>query len=232
MNTDVQAVIDRIKIQTVMHQPFFGAGATKMRWYADDTIATACTDGKVIRFNPDFLLSLNKHEQVGLCVHEVMHVYSKHHLRRGNRNPTLWNVAADYFINQVIVDAIQMEQLHRGKTGPRASCMALPDGALIDDRFRGMSTEQIYDVLVEDEETPTLLTAPLTARLVAVRETRKETNQMESNRKNPETRALPRARPNVHRTIRGRDNLMAEPVLTARNKRRLEAKAKRRAARQ
>ena len=72
MDTDVQAVIDRVKIQTVMHQPFFGAGATKMRWFADDTIATACTDGKVIRFNPDFLLSLNKHEQVGLCVHEVM----------------------------------------------------------------------------------------------------------------------------------------------------------------
>ena len=132
-----------------------------MRWYADDTIATACTDGKVIRFNPDFLLSLNKHEQVGLCVHEVMHVYSKHHLRRGNRNPTLWNVAADYFINQVIVDAIQMEQLHRGKTGPRASCMALPDGALIDDRFRGMSTEQIYDVLVEDEETPDTPDGPI-----------------------------------------------------------------------
>ena len=154
MNTDVQAVIDRIKIQTVMHQPFFGAGATKMRWSADDTIATACTDGKVIRFNPDFLLSLNKHEQVGLCVHEVMHVYSKHHLRRGNRNPTLWNVAADYFINQVIVDAIQMERLHRGKTGPRASCMALPDGALIDDRFRGMSTEQIYDILSEEGDQP------------------------------------------------------------------------------
>ena len=66
VNTNVQAVIDRIKIQTVMHQPFFGAGATKMRWFADDTIATACTDGKVIRFNPDFLLSLNKQKQVGL----------------------------------------------------------------------------------------------------------------------------------------------------------------------
>ena len=68
MNADVQAVIDRIKIQTVMHQPFFGAGATKMRWYADDTIATACTDGKVIRFNPDFLLSLDKHESKLNCV--------------------------------------------------------------------------------------------------------------------------------------------------------------------
>lgn len=149
MNTAVQAVIDRIKIQTVMHQPFFGAGATKMRWFADDTIATACTDGKVIRFNPDFLLSLHKHEQVGLCVHEVMHVYSKHHLRRGNRNPTLWNVAADYFINQVIVDAIKMEKRNRG-----GSIMRLPDGALLDDRFRGMSTEQIYDLLKKEQDNP------------------------------------------------------------------------------
>lgn len=149
MTTNVQAVIDRIKIQTVMHQPFFGAGATKMRWFADDTIATACTDGKVIRFNPDFLLSLHKHEQVGLCVHEVMHVYSKHHLRRGNRDPQLWNVAADYFINQVIVDAIKMERRNRG-----GSIMRLPDGALLDDRFRGMSTEQIYDLLKKEQDNP------------------------------------------------------------------------------
>ena len=149
MDTSVQAVIDRVKIQTVMHQPFFGAGATKMRWFADDTIATACTDGKVIRFNPDFLLSLNKQEQVGLCVHEVMHVYSKHHLRRGNRDPMLWNVAGDYFINQVIIDAIKMENRHRG-----GSCMRLPDGALIDERFRGMSTDQIYDLLKKEQDNP------------------------------------------------------------------------------
>ena len=149
MDTSVQAVIDRVKIQTVMHQPFFGAGATKMRWFADDTIATACTDGKVIRFNPDFLLSLNKHEQVGLCVHEVMHVYSKHHLRRGNRDPKLWNVAGDYFINQVIIDAIKMENRNRG-----GSCMRLPDGALIDERFRGMSTDQIYDMLKKEQDNP------------------------------------------------------------------------------
>lgn len=144
---DIQKLIDRVKIQTLMHQPFFGAGACKLVWEQDDSIETACTNGKFIKFSSEFLTSLTPAEQIGLAVHEVMHVYSKHHLRRGNRDPYYWNVAADYFINLIIQDAVDVERSRRGKT-----CMELPAGALLDNQYRGMSTEQIYDLIIQDDD--------------------------------------------------------------------------------
>ncbi len=145
---DVLDAVERCKISTLFHQPFFGVGVSKMRWEIDESIATACTDGTFVKFNPDFVRSLTKPKMIGLAVHEVMHVYSKHHLRRGNRDPYLWNVAGDYFINLKIMDAIHAEKDRRG-----VSCMELPDGALLDGRFRDMSTDDIYNILKQDPPT-------------------------------------------------------------------------------
>ena len=55
----------------------------------------------------------------------------QHHTRRGDRDPGLWNDAADYAINPILADA--------GFT--------LPGGLLNDPKFRGMTAEQIYDSL-------------------------------------------------------------------------------------
>ena len=144
---DVQDIVERCKMSTLFHQPFFGVGASKLRWEIDESIGTACTDGTFIKFNPDFVRSLTKAEMLGLAVHEVMHVYSKHHLRRGDRDPMLWNVAGDYFINLLIDDAMREEKSRRGET-----CMALPEGALLDAKYRGMSTEDIYNTLKQEQE--------------------------------------------------------------------------------
>ena len=147
MQNDIQNILERTKIVTLAHQPFFGTGASKLTWEIDNSIDTACTDGTFIKFNEEFLRGLTKEERVGLTVHEVMHVYSKHHLRRGDRDPQLWNVAADYFINLIIEDAIAAEKGRRGGV----SCMKLPDGGLVDIQYRDMSTEEIYNKLLQDK---------------------------------------------------------------------------------
>ena len=153
--TDIDSMIEKSKIITLAHQPFFGAGSSKLQWLVDDSIDTACTNGRYIKFNTEFFTNLTQEERVGLIVHEVMHVYSKHHIRRGKRDPQLWNVAADYFINILIQDAIEAEcarviEVNGKRVVKGRSCMALPKGGLLDARFRGMSTEQIYKLL-EDE---------------------------------------------------------------------------------
>ena len=144
MQNDIQNVIDKIKVVTLLHQPFFGTGASKLEWSVDnDLTQTACTNGKFIKFNSDYLMSLDQPKRIGLTVHEVMHVYGKHHLRRGNRDPELWNIATDFQINLCIQDAINAEKHRRGGV----SCMELPEGALLDDKYRGMSAEDIYSTL-------------------------------------------------------------------------------------
>ena len=52
-------------------------------------------------------------------------------MRRSGRDPKRWNEACDYAINPILLDA----GLH------------LPEGVLVDDRFREMSAEQIYNQL-------------------------------------------------------------------------------------
>jgi predicted metal-dependent peptidase len=66
-----------------------------------------------------------------------MHPALQHHVRRSGRDSRRWNEACDYAINPLLLDA----------------GLSLPDGVLVDHRFRGMSAEQIYN-LREGEAQP------------------------------------------------------------------------------
>jgi predicted metal-dependent peptidase len=95
------------------------------------------TDGVSLFYNPDFVETLNAATLAGTLAHEVMHPALHHHVRRSGRDPKRWNVACDFAINPLLVDA----------------GLSLPDGVLIDNRFRGMSAEQIYNLLESESET-------------------------------------------------------------------------------
>ena len=94
------------------------------------------TDGVSLYYNPQFVETLNAATLAGTLAHEVMHPALHHHVRRSGRDPKRWNQACDYAINPLLVDA----------------GLSLPDGVLLDNRFRGMSAEQIYNLL-ETEST-------------------------------------------------------------------------------
>ena len=95
------------------------------------------TDGVSLFYNPEFVETLNAATLAGTLAHEVMHPALHHHVRRSGRDPKRWNVACDFAINPLLVDA----------------GLSLPDGVLIDNRFRGMSAEQIYNLLESESET-------------------------------------------------------------------------------
>jgi predicted metal-dependent peptidase len=73
---------------------------------------------------------------MGTLEHEVMHPALQHHTRRNGRDPSRWNMACDYAINPILVDA----------------GLTLPEGVLLEDRFRGMSAERSYNQLEEEEQ--------------------------------------------------------------------------------
>ena len=121
----------------ILDHPFFGSLALRLTPIEDGTNnPTACTDGKVIRYNPEFIDGLSLDEVKGLICHEIMHCANQHHTRRDDRDMRRWNVACDHAINPLI----------------RGSGMTLPKGALIDSRYTDMSAEQIYGTLPEQEE--------------------------------------------------------------------------------
>ena len=92
------------------------------------------TDGISLFYNPEFVETLNAAELAGVLAHEVMHPALQHHTRRGDRNQARWNMACDYAINPMLLDA----------------GLTLPKDVLIDDRFRGMSAERIYNLIEEE----------------------------------------------------------------------------------
>jgi predicted metal-dependent peptidase len=87
-------------------------------------------------FNPQFVETLSAAEIAGTLAHEVMHPALLHHTLRGGRNPARWNMACDYAINPMLLDA----------------GLTLPKDVLLDNRFRGMSAERIYNLLEEEEQ--------------------------------------------------------------------------------
>lgn len=128
--------LQKAKAKLLINQVFFATLVMATPMVADATLPTAATDMLTIYYNAAFIDGLSINQIMFVLAHEVMHIVFKHGLRRGNRNPQLWNVACDYAINLILHEA-GFEVLQ---------------GCLFDPRFKGMSAEQIYDLLKQEQE--------------------------------------------------------------------------------
>lgn len=120
----------------LLDHPFFGTLLFRLGARPRSSIPTMATDGVSLFYNPEFVGTLNAAELAGVLAHEVMHPALQHHTRRGERDQSRWNMACDYAINPILLDA----------------GLTLPKDVLIDNRFRGMSAERIYNLIEEEEK--------------------------------------------------------------------------------
>jgi len=98
---------------------------------------TMATDGYSIHYDPDFVMSKPDKEIQWVICHEIMHNVLFHFARK-MPDPELWNVAADYALNQLL-DGIGT----RPKEALYPGCGFYPD----DEKFENLSAEQIYEIL-------------------------------------------------------------------------------------
>jgi predicted metal-dependent peptidase len=123
--------IQKARTALVLDHPFFGSLLFRLKDRPSSAVKTMATDGVSLLWNPEFVETLNAATLAGTLAHEVMHPALHHHLRRSGRDPKRWNIACDYAINPLLIDA----------------GLKLPDGVLVHARFRGMSAEHIYNLL-------------------------------------------------------------------------------------
>ena len=133
---DLNRKIARSKVRLMLDKlskgwGFYASILYQMPMVVKNDISTMATDGTSIFYNEEFTDALTEPQLDGVKVHEALHRVLKHHLRMGKRDHQLWNIACDYAINPIIL----------------ASDLVLPDGALVDARFKDMSAEKIYDIL-------------------------------------------------------------------------------------
>jgi len=129
--------ISKCIIQVKRECHFFGALMLFAKIMPDKSIDTAATDGKQILVNEKFLDSLKSSEQNALLLHEVLHMALLHVTRRGQRDSYVWNIAADIVVNDLIV---------------RNTKFKLPQGAIIEKKYKDKSVEHIYEDLLKNNK--------------------------------------------------------------------------------
>jgi predicted metal-dependent peptidase len=112
-------------------------------------VPTACTNGRDEFYGRKFVQSLDDKEFTFVVLHETLHKAYRHLTtwrRLAEQDMQLCNMACDYVINLQLADLDKQENL-----------MSVPtkDGkpiALIDEKYRGMNTKQVFDLLKQDKK--------------------------------------------------------------------------------
>ena len=120
-----------------LYSGIFMLGKTEV----DDDLPTACTDGRNTYYGRKFVDKLKDSDLKGLILHENLHKAFRHttvwkHLYK--QNPQLANMACDYVINLMIHDS-----------DPSGSNVSLPEGGLLDEKYRGMDAGEVFRTLMQ-----------------------------------------------------------------------------------
>lgn len=121
-----------------LKQPFYGMMAMHLQLRHHWGMPTCATDGKFIYFNPMFVCWMEdkKEDLRGVYLHEILHAVLCHPFRIGQRNIKKWQLATDYAVNGIIKEAE----------------IALPEWVLYDPKWLGMSADEIYAKLPDENE--------------------------------------------------------------------------------
>ncbi len=143
--TTAEERISMVKTQLILRNPFFASLACTLTWDERPDIPTMATDGTKFFWNREFVEKLKPEELLFVMCHEIMHVVFAHLARLGNRDLKVYNVAADYVINQLLKDE---------GGGSRRSAVGLPpDGILFDHAMvlkHNGDVDAIYRELMQD----------------------------------------------------------------------------------
>ncbi len=124
-----------------MYSGIFMIGKTEVR----DDVPTACTNGRDTMYGRAFTDKITDKEIKGMVLHENLHKAFRHttiwkHLYKDW--PQLANFACDYVINLMIHDS-----------DPNHVEVKLPDGGLLDEKFRGLDAGEVFRRLKQEAES-------------------------------------------------------------------------------
>ena len=133
-------VLDRIitaRVGLLLRHPFFGNMATRLKIVpADEWLMTAAVDGRNLYFNTQFFNAMDNKEIEFVLAHEILHMVFDHLGRREDRDPMLYNIAADYIVNNLLV---------RDRIGNKPKIV----DCYQDFKYEGWQSEAVYDDLFD-----------------------------------------------------------------------------------
>ena len=141
----------KVKI-SLMRDPKFAlwqgvmmVGSTRI----DDNVPTACTNGRDERYGREFVKNLSEKELAFVVLHECLHKAYRHMTtwhKLWKEDAQLSNMACDYVINLQLKD---LDPNGNHITMPRMNGKEI---GLVDEKYRGMHTKQVFDLLKQDKK--------------------------------------------------------------------------------
>ena len=140
-------MIERAHVELMNHKDTMEYAGVIMvgKYRVSEDVPTAMTNGIDCIYGDEFIRKLSESDRRGLIMHENLHKTFQHtflwkHLYE--KNAKIANQACDYVINIIIKDLDK-------KSG---GFVTLPQGGLYDERFRGMSSQEVFDILMDERE--------------------------------------------------------------------------------
>jgi predicted metal-dependent peptidase len=134
------ARLSAARTRLVLERPFLGALILYLPLHAHSRCRSFATDARALYFNPAYVLSLAFPDVQFMLAHQVLHCALGHLIRRGARLRARWDRACDYAVNGLLID----------------DGMKAPPEAGWNPAYRGLSAEEIYPLLPQTEDGPTL----------------------------------------------------------------------------
>lgn len=138
----IETKLAAARTKLILDKPFLGALVLRLPMTAaqKEWCPTTATDARGFFYNPEYIDGLSLAQTQFMLAHEALHCALSHFARRGHRIKHRWDLACDFAINPLLVE--------EGLTPP-------PD-AVIMDQYKGMTAEEIYPLIEENDETETL----------------------------------------------------------------------------
>ncbi|MCH9740489.1 MAG: hypothetical protein K0U38_06575 [Epsilonproteobacteria bacterium] len=128
-----EQLLTKAKSQLTNKYPYFGMLASRLKHEPNSQIAYYASNGKRFVYNPEFIERCSVDELFFILTNCVMHHILAHQQRKLSRKGSLWQLATDFAINNMLQ-----------KNG-----LKIPKGANYDKSFKNMYAEEIYEVLKE-----------------------------------------------------------------------------------
>ena len=139
-NKQATTAVTKARVQLLLDNPFLGTLALRAKLVQvpdGDPRGPASTDGINMYYSPSFWLDMSEAERKGVMAHEIAHNALLHSARLKNRDHEKFNKAADYAINDLLVNTFNYK---------------LPPDVLLDKQYYELSAEEIYNRLDDDEK--------------------------------------------------------------------------------
>lgn len=124
--------LTQAKTKLMLENPYFGTLATSLELRPNTAIASIHNRGDVMEYNDEYLEVLSVDEVSTLLANAAMHQALFHSERGRGKVSSVWQLASDYAINDLLVQ----------------NGFMLPPMANYSDRFERLYAEQIYTILL------------------------------------------------------------------------------------